>query len=77
MSSRMDFSVGTTYLNFPGVGEDNENLVRTSYAENYDRLVDVKTKYDPDNLFRMNVNIRPRTGLEQPGQREALRQRAR
>ncbi len=77
VDAMQQYSPGGAYLNFPGVGEDNENLVRTSYAENYDRLVDVKTKYDPGNLFRMNVNIRPRTEPEQPGQREALRQRAR
>jgi FAD/FMN-containing dehydrogenase len=76
VAAMQQYSPGGTYLNFPGVGEDNENLVRTSYAENYDRLVDVKTKYDPDNLFRMNVNIRPRTEPEQSGQQKALRQRA-
>ncbi|MPZ48080.1 MAG: hypothetical protein GEU75_02000 [Dehalococcoidia bacterium] len=29
-------------------------------APNYDRLVEVKTKYDPRNLFRLNQNIKPR-----------------
>jgi FAD/FMN-containing dehydrogenase len=61
VDTMQQYSPGGAYLNFPGLGEDNEELVRTSYAENYDRLVDVKTKYDPGNLFRMNVNIRPRT----------------
>ena len=50
------------YLNFPGFGEEKEDLVRRSYGANYDRLVAVKTKYDPDNLFRMNINIPPRNG---------------
>ncbi|PGF17641.1 FAD-linked oxidase [Natrinema sp. CBA1119] len=46
------------YGNFPGMNEDPAKLL---YGENYDRLVDVKTKYDPDNLFRSNANVPPRT----------------
>jgi FAD/FMN-containing dehydrogenase len=34
--------------------------VRETYGDNFDRLVEVKTAYDPDNLFRANRNIRPR-----------------
>ena len=57
-----DYSNGGAYLNFPGRGEEGERLLRASYgSDNYDRLVDIKTKYDPDNLFRMNQNIEPRT----------------
>ena len=53
-------SNGRTYLNFVGLGEEGEELVRTSYgAANYERLVALKTKYDPTNLFRMNQNIEP------------------
>jgi hypothetical protein len=51
---------GSIYLNFAGFGEEKEELVRASYGANYDRLVEIKTKYDPTNLFRMNQNIRPR-----------------
>jgi FAD/FMN-containing dehydrogenase len=47
------------YLNFAGFGEEKEALVRASYGQNYDRLVEIKTKYDPGNLFRMNNNIKP------------------
>ncbi len=33
-------------------------MVRASYAGNYERLQQVKARYDPGNLFRSNVNIR-------------------
>jgi FAD/FMN-containing dehydrogenase len=55
------YSPGGSYLNFPGVGEDNETLVRKAYGSNYERLAQVKRTYDPANLFRMNQNIRPAT----------------
>ena len=54
-------STGGLYLNFPGLGEDNEALVRAGYGVNYDRLTQLKAKYDPTNLFRMNLNIAPAT----------------
>jgi hypothetical protein len=54
-------SDGRACLNFAGFGEEGEELVRTSYgAANYDRLVELKTQYDPGNLFRLNQNIKPR-----------------
>ena len=54
-------SNGRAYLNFAGLGEEGEELVRTSYgAANYERLVALKAKYDPTNLFRLNQNIKPR-----------------
>ncbi len=56
-----DYSNGAVYLNFPGQGEEGETLMRASYgSDNYDRLVEIKTKYDPTNLFRMNQNILPK-----------------
>ncbi len=56
------FSTGGIYLNFLGEeGADTESAVRKGFGPNYDRLVDVKTKYDPKNLFRLNQNIKPRT----------------
>ena len=52
-------STGGVYLNFPGLGEEKEALVRAGYGVNYDRLATLKAKYDPANLFRMNLNITP------------------
>jgi FAD/FMN-containing dehydrogenase len=50
---------GRIYLNFPGFGEEGEALVRRSYGENFAKLAEIKTKYDPANVFRFNQNIRP------------------
>lgn len=47
------------YLNFAGHGEDGEALVKDAHGKNYARLAQIKAKYDPDNLFRFNQNIRP------------------
>ena len=58
-----DYSSGAAYLNFQDQGEESETLLRASYsAANYERLVAIKTKYDPINLFHMNQNIRPKIG---------------
>ncbi|MEO8664835.1 MAG: FAD-binding oxidoreductase [Ignavibacteria bacterium] len=45
------------YVNF--MMEESEDRVKATYGKNYDRLVTIKNKYDPDNLFRVNQNIRP------------------
>jgi FAD/FMN-containing dehydrogenase len=58
-SAMGEHSTGGLYLNFPGFGEEKDELVRAGYGPNYDRLVELKQKYDPDNLFRMNLNISP------------------
>src|ERR687885_1724007 len=55
------FSSGGMYLNFPGFLEEGERLLRDAYGENYQRLVALKNKYDPTNLFRLNQNIKPTT----------------
>ena len=48
------------YVNFLGADE-HPDRVREAYGDTiYDRLVDVKTTYDPDNIFHHNQNIRPR-----------------
>jgi FAD/FMN-containing dehydrogenase len=53
------YTTGRVYLNFPGLGEEKDELARAGYGENYERLAALKAKYDPDNLFRMNINIPP------------------
>ncbi|HZI42428.1 MAG TPA: FAD-binding oxidoreductase [Gemmatimonadaceae bacterium] len=51
------FSTGSVYVNF--LSSDDDSRVRAAYGANYDRLVALKNKYDPTNLFRVNQNIRP------------------
>jgi FAD binding domain/Berberine and berberine like len=45
------------YVNF--LAADDQGGVRAAYGDNYDRLAEVKRRYDPENLFRLNQNIRP------------------
>jgi len=52
-------STGGLYLNFAGLGEEKEDLVKAGYGANYERLAQLKAKYDPTNFFRMNLNITP------------------
>ncbi|WP_053404519.1 FAD-binding oxidoreductase [Persicobacter sp. CCB-QB2] len=51
------YSSGGAYLNF--MMEEGEDRIRSTYRANYDKLVEVKRKYDPQNLFRVNQNIKP------------------
>ncbi len=48
---------GGVYVNFMSAGEDDR--IKVAYGKNYDRLVSVKNRYDPTNLFRVNENIKP------------------
>lgn len=51
------FALGSVYVNF--LTEDESERISAAYGPNYDRLVAVKTRYDPHNLFRHNQNIKP------------------
>ncbi len=51
------FATGGVYVNF--LTADEGDRVRSAYGPNYDRLAQVKRKYDPNNLFRVNQNIEP------------------
>jgi len=50
------YSAGGAYTNF--MMDEGVERVRASFRGNYDRLVRVKKKYDPENFFRVNQNIR-------------------
>ncbi|MGA2018633.1 MAG: FAD-binding oxidoreductase [Opitutaceae bacterium] len=52
------FATGGVYVNF--LTDDESDRIKAAYGSGYDRLAEVKQKYDPQNLFRMNQNIRPR-----------------
>jgi FAD/FMN-containing dehydrogenase len=51
------YSAGGAYVNF--MMDEGEERVKATYGGNYQRLAEIKTKYDPQNLFRVNQNIRP------------------
>jgi len=51
------FASGGAYVNF--LTADETDRVRAAYGPNYDRLARVKAKYDPNNLFRTNWNVKP------------------
>jgi FAD/FMN-containing dehydrogenase len=51
------YASGRVYVNLLGV--EGEERVKAAYGANYDRLVALKNKYDPANLFRLNQNIKP------------------
>ena len=52
------YTTGRVYLNF--IGEEGEDRIRSAFGPRaYARLQAIKDRYDPDNLFRLNQNIRP------------------
>jgi FAD/FMN-containing dehydrogenase len=51
------FASGSVYVNF--MPDDENDRVEKAYGTNYGRLAEIKRRYDPANLFRMNQNIRP------------------
>jgi FAD/FMN-containing dehydrogenase len=52
------FASQRAYVNF--LDDEGTARVRAAYGPNYERLVALKTKYDPDNLFHLNQNIKPK-----------------
>ncbi len=46
------------YVNF--LSDEGEERIRAAYGKNYNRLVEIKTKWDPENVFHINKNIVPR-----------------
>jgi FAD/FMN-containing dehydrogenase len=59
-SALHSYSAGGAYVNM--IMDEGADRVQAAYRDNYDRLARVKAKYDPDNLFRVNQNIKPMTG---------------
>ena len=53
------YSTGGTYVNFL-TEDDGDERLHAAYGANHARLVDAKTAWDPENLFRCNKNIAPR-----------------
>jgi FAD/FMN-containing dehydrogenase len=51
------FSTGGVYTNY--LDQDDDGRIPAAFADNLERLERVKAKYDPDNFFRANHNIRP------------------
>jgi FAD/FMN-containing dehydrogenase len=54
------YAAARRYVGYLAGDDTGERSVRSAYGPNYDRLVELKTKYDPDNLFHLNFNIAPR-----------------
>jgi FAD/FMN-containing dehydrogenase len=52
------YSAGGAYVNMM-MDDEGQDRVRASYGQNYERLAQIKRKYDPDNLFHTNQNIKP------------------
>jgi hypothetical protein len=50
-------SMGGAYVNF--MMEEGQERVRATYRDNYERLATIKKKYDPENFFHVNQNIKP------------------
>jgi len=55
------YSQGGLYINFPGFAEHREAMLRDAFGDNVDRLLTLKQRYDPTNLFSMNLNLRTTT----------------
>ena len=51
------YAAGSVYINF--LTQEEGDRIAEAYGQNYDRLVQIKTQFDPRNLFRQNQNIRP------------------
>jgi FAD/FMN-containing dehydrogenase len=59
------YATGSVYVNF--LGADETDRVAAAYGPNYGRLAELKQRYDPGNLFRMNLNIAPDAAATAPG----------
>ena len=53
------FLIGRRYVNYFSEDDTGEQSARAAFGQNYERLVEVKTAWDPGNLFRQNTNVPP------------------
>lgn len=60
------YSAPGAYVNFM-MDDEGQARVEATYRDNYQRLVEVKERYDPQNLFHINQNIRPGGNPADPG----------
>lgn len=58
-SAAAPYATGGVYVNF--LTQEETDRVATAYGPNYGRMLELKNKYDPKNLFRLNQNIVPAT----------------
>jgi len=59
IGSMQEFSDGGRYLNFQGFQEEGDAMMEAAFGASYGRLAELKRKYDPDNFFRLNQNVKP------------------
>lgn len=59
MAALAPLSDGSRYLNFAGFNEDGDAEMSASFRRNLTRLEEVKRRWDPENLFRLNQNVKP------------------
>jgi len=65
------YSAGGAYVNF--MMDEGQERVQATYRDNYKRLAEIKRKYDPQNFFRVNQNIRPE-GAEKSAKTQRVRE---
>jgi hypothetical protein len=51
------YSLGGAYINM--MMEESEDRIRATYRDNYGRRAEIKAKYDPEDIFNVNQNIKP------------------
>lgn len=56
-AAMVPFLADGVYVNF--LSRESDDRVKTAFGENYERLVELKNRYDPENVFRMNQNVAP------------------
>lgn len=58
------YAADRRWLNYLPADDGDEATLHATFGPNYDRLVELKSTYDPDNVFHVNANIKPRKASE-------------